>query len=97
MSASAERGKAVFDTHCASCHSTIPGSIIVGPSMAGIADRASSRIEGMGAEAYLRMSIEQPGEYLVDGYKDLMPPALADALEPEEMEVVIDYLMTLDN
>lgn len=96
LSAQAEQGKQVFNAHCTSCHSTIPDSIIVGPSLAGIADRAGSRITNMDAEEYLRMSIEQPGEYLVEGYKDLMPPTLSRELSAEEKEAIITYLMSLD-
>jgi mono/diheme cytochrome c family protein len=89
-------GKQVFAEHCKNCHSTIPDSIIVGPSLYGIAQRASHRIEGMDARKYIEMSIRQPGAYLVEGYPDLMPPTIADNLSGKEVQAVLSYLMTLD-
>ena len=89
-------GKQVFEIHCESCHSTIPGSIIVGPSLAGVAQRAATRVDGMGGREYLEKSITKPSEYLVEGYPDLMPPALADTLSEEEVQAVVTYLLTLD-
>lgn len=88
-------GRHVFNEHCSTCHSTIPDSIIVGPSLAGVASRAGSRIPGMKVEEYLRMSIEHPGEYVVDGFSDLMPPNISDSLTEEEIDAVIAYLLSL--
>lgn len=89
-------GKRLFTTHCSSCHSTIPGSIVVGPSMAGVARRAASRMEGVAAREYLKMSIEQPGAYVVEGFADLMPVDIAESLSEEEMDAIISYLLRLD-
>jgi len=89
-------GNQLFTTHCSSCHSTIPESIVVGPSMAGVASRAGSRMEGVGAREYLKMSIEQPSAYVVEGFGDLMPGTVAESLSEEEKEAIIAYLMSLD-
>jgi nitric oxide reductase subunit C len=89
-------GEQVFEHHCQSCHSTIPDSIVVGPSLAGVAQRAANRIEGMNWRDYIEMSISQPSDYLVEGYPDLMPSTLSDILSKEEVEAVLAYLMTLE-
>jgi mono/diheme cytochrome c family protein len=96
LTAEQQLGKQVFEQHCKNCHSTIPESIVVGPSLAGVAQRASSRVEGMDPRDYIEMSITQPGKFLVEGYPDLMPVTLADTLSEEEVEAVLTYLMTLE-
>jgi nitric oxide reductase subunit C len=96
MTAEQQRGRQVFEQHCQNCHSTIPDSIIVGPSLAGIARRADGRIEGVQAREYMKDSIMTPGKYLVEGYPDLMPTTLSETLNEEEVEAVLSYLMTLE-
>ncbi len=95
LTAGEAQGKKVFEQHCASCHSTIPDSIIVGPSLAGVGQRADSRIVGMAAAEYIEMSIKKPAAYLVEGYPDLMPPTISEELSEEEIYAVMAYLMTL--
>lgn len=90
------QGRRVFEQHCSTCHSTIPDSIIVGPSLAGVGKRAVDGIEGMIGREYIEMSIEQPGMFLVEGYADLMPATLAETLSEEEIDAIIAYLMTLN-
>ena len=90
------QGRQVFDRICVACHTTTPDMIVVGPSLAGIATRAGSRIPGMDAEAYIRDSIVNPSNYTVEGFREgLMPAAVYESLTPEEYESVVDYLMTL--
>ena len=91
----AQLGKQVFTRECATCHSTTPDTIIVGPSLAGIATKASERVEGQDDYTYLLISIMQPGDYLVEGYQDLMPASLGKNLTGEEIDGVIAYLLTL--
>jgi hypothetical protein len=70
--------------------------IVVGPSLAGIATRAGTRIPGMDAEGYIRDSIVNPGAYTVEGFVEgMMPEAVFDSLTPEEFEAVVSYLLTL--
>lgn len=95
-----EQGKRVFNDpdkgDCKVCHSTSPGGDGVGPSLAGVADRAGTRVDGMTAEEYLRQSIVDPSAYAVEGYRgDQMLPIYADRLSPDEIQSLIDYLMTL--
>lgn len=91
-----KRGKSVYDAYCANCHSTIKDSVIVGPSLAGIATRGSTRTEGMDSQAYIRSSIMNPSAYTVEGFPEgAMPITLKDDLSNDELEAVIAYLLTL--
>jgi mono/diheme cytochrome c family protein len=89
-------GAALFSLHCSSCHATTPDTTIVGPSLWGIPSTAENRIEGMSAAAYIQQSILNPGEYVVEGFNDLMPPKLAQSLTDEQVDAVIAYLLTLE-
>jgi nitric oxide reductase subunit C len=95
MSAEAAAGELVFVRECARCHSTVDEAVIVGPSLAGVATRAGGRVAGQDAHAYLLTSIMRPGDYLVEGYQDLMPQDLAKSLTGEEIDQVVAYLLTL--
>ncbi len=41
-----QQGQAVYNLRCAQCHALARDAIVIGPSMAGIASRAESRIPG---------------------------------------------------
>jgi len=95
LSPQAQVGKQVFSRDCGACHSTSPDTIIVGPSLAGIANRAATRVPDQDAYTYLLTSIMQPDAYLVEGYENLMPNNLSKQLTGEELDAVIAYLQTL--
>jgi mono/diheme cytochrome c family protein len=81
---------------CITCHSLDAGVTIVGPSMAGIASRAGSAVAGQSAEDYLRDSILNPNAHLVDGFPaDTMPNVWGTELTGDQVDALIDYLMTL--
>ncbi|MDX1416457.1 MAG: cytochrome c [Candidatus Promineifilaceae bacterium] len=91
------QGKRVFNAYCSRCHESSNRSIIVGPSLAGIASRAESRIPGMDAEAYIRDSIMSPMAYTVEGFAEgTMPESLKDELSAQDLEAVIAFLLTLE-
>jgi cytochrome c2 len=92
-----QQGAQLFSQYCISCHSRIPEEVIVGPSMAGIGERAANRVEGMEAREYIRASVMQPNAYVVEGFEELMPVTLAQELSEEELNAIIAYLMTLDD
>jgi cytochrome c2 len=96
LSPQAQQGKQVFSRDCGACHSTSPDTIIVGPSLAGVASRATSRVEGQDAYTYLLTSVMQPEAYLVEGFENLMPASLSKQLTGEELDNVIAYLQTLE-
>ncbi len=81
---------------CRICHSLQPGADGVGPSLAGIATRAATRVPGMTAEAYLRQSLLAPDAYVVPGYPaGQMLPDLDKRLSQEQIEDLVAFLLTL--
>ena len=90
------RGRAVFESYCARCHGTVGETVIVGPSLAGVATRAETRVAGQDAETYIRTSILDPGAYTVEGFPvETMPRTFRDELAPEDLDAVVAYLLTL--
>ncbi len=93
----AVRGRAVFDLYCSRCHGRSGDTVIVGPSLAGIATRGNGRVEGMDARTYILNSILDPRAYTVEGFPEgVMPPDLKNQLSPEDLEAVVAYLLTLE-
>lgn len=95
LDAQAAAGQALFTRHCAACHSLSPDTVVVGPALAGIADRAGQRVAGLDADTYLHQSILEPSAYVVEGFADLMPPTLAQVLTSEEIDALVAYMHTL--
>ncbi len=96
LSPALAEGQRVFVAHCGACHSTAPDTVIVGPSLAGIAQRGGQRIDGLDARAYVYSSILQPGDFLVPGFDDLMPHDLGKKLTGEELDRVVEYVLNLE-
>ena len=92
----AAQGKSLFGRECASCHSTAPDTIIVGPSLAGIAAQAGKRVPNQDARAYLYTAVLQPGDHIVEGFQDAMPANFGKQLTGEEIDAIIAYLSTLE-
>ncbi len=82
--------------NCATCHALEPDVVIVGPSLAGIATRAGTRVPGQSAEAYIRDSMMAPGDYVVAGFQNVMVRNLADMLSSDQINDLIAFLMTLE-
>ena len=94
----AARGAALFEGKglCATCHATSGETVIVGPSLAGVAQRAESTVAGLSAHDYLEESILLPDAYRVPGFEgQQMPASLAKALTVDEVEALVAYLLTL--
>lgn len=77
---------------CSSCH--VPNSP-ASPDLAGLSDRAGSRVDGMDAREYLFYSIVEPGRYVVAGYGNVMWNKYDESLSPQDIADLIAYLMTL--
>lgn len=95
LSETEQAGYKIFTSSCASCHATSGDTSIVGPSLAGIATAAGTRVVGLDAEAYLRQSILQPSAFVNEGYQDIMPAAIGQALTPEQLDALVAFLLTL--
>lgn len=90
------RGQRVFQTHCGSCHSLQPETVIVGPSLAGIATSGASRIDGQDARTYIYTAILNPNAYTVPGFSQLMPTTFGKTLSGEDLDALVAYLMTME-
>ena len=93
LSPQAVQGQQVFTRECGSCHSFSPDTIIVGPSLAGVASRAGNRVAGQDAQTYLLTSILRPGDYLVEGFDNLMPGTFGKQLTGENIDALVAYLL----
>ena len=80
-------GESVFESNCGTCHSTGTNTI-VGPGLAGLADRATS-------DGYIRESIMDPGAIIVDGFQDIMPATVGASLSSDDLADLLAYLDTL--
>ena len=90
-----QEGQAVFTLRCAQCHALTPNTVVIGPSLAGVATRAATRVPGYDTQTYLETSILLPEDYLVDGFANTMPTNFGKELTSEEFTALVAYLMTL--
>jgi len=82
---------------CVTCHSLQPDVKLVGPSHAGLADRAASAVDGQSAEAYLRESIVNPDAHIVDGFSQgVMYPNYGRDLTEQEIADLVAFMLTLN-
>ncbi len=85
-------GEALFSSlGCSGCHALTPDTVLVGPSLVGVGERAAERVDGMDAPAYLRQSLTDPSAYVVEGFTPVMPSFAH--LENAEIEDLIAFLM----
>lgn len=90
------QGMDVFRIHCASCHASQPDMTLVGPSLAGIASQAATRVVGEDAQTYISNSILHPADFIVPGYQNLMPNTFGKTLSGEDFDALVAYLLTLE-
>jgi cytochrome c551/c552 len=103
LSADPEAGKRLFSgatlgasAGCQICHSLEPGVQLVGPSLAGVATRAETRVPGLSAQDYLMQSLVDPDAHVVAGFQPgQMRPDLADALTQQQLDDLVAFLLTL--
>ena len=95
-----DRGRELFtsrETGCSICHSLDSGETGVGPSLAGVGLVAASRVESMSAEEYLRSSILEPDEYIVDGFRSGQMLDVYDSrLSDDEIDALVAFLIDLE-
>lgn len=80
---------------CGTCH-VIPGvqgaAGAIGPSLAGIGNRAGTNKAGKPAEQYLRDALVTPNADIAEGFQPAMPPF---TLSDQDLGDVVAFLMTL--
>lgn len=82
---------------CITCHSLEPDVVIVGPSQAGLATRAETRVPGMSAADYIHESIVNPNAFIVEGFAEgLMYQNYGTDLTEQEINDLVAYTLTLD-
>lgn len=89
------QGKQLFSVHCASCHATEPETVIVGPSLFAVSERAPERDPNLTPVQYVEQSIMQPSALLVPGFDDLMPSNIAKRLDGDELDAIVAYVLSL--
>jgi mono/diheme cytochrome c family protein len=81
---------------CSTCHTTNGTATPWAPTLAGVYERAGLRVDGLSDVDYLRQSIVDPYEFLVDGeWAFAMPLGFADVLTEEQIDNLIAFIMTL--
>lgn len=80
---------------CLACHEVATRGVRIGPPLHDIAQIAGQRRPELGAREYLRQSILEPDAFVVPGYSDeIMPESYGELLGEDEVEAMVDYLMT---
>lgn len=94
----AANGEKLFNGEgtCQGCHALQPGEQLVGPSLAGISERAATTRPGYSAETYLYESIAYPHAYANPDHAGvgLMPTNFKERLTPQQLADLIAFLMT---
>lgn len=96
-------GEALFKqaTHsdapgCLACHSLQADVVLVGPSLAGVAQRTIDRQPNQEVAAYLRESIVSPDAYTVDGFTPgVMYQQYEDVLTDDQIDDLVAFILTL--
>ncbi len=91
----AERGERIYQQQgCMPCHS-LDGTTPIGPSFLGLAGSTRNFTDGTSAVAddnYLRMSIVNPAQQVVEGFLPVMPPQYAATLSTEEIDALVEFI-----
>lgn len=91
----AERGERIYQQQgCMPCHS-LDGTTPIGPSFLGLAGSTRNFTDGTSAVAddnYLRMSIVNPAQQVVEGFLPVMPPQYAATLSTEEIDALVAFI-----
>ncbi len=81
---------------CIVCHRMEGDTNSLGPSLRGLHEVAGSRVPGLSAADYVRQSILHPRAYIVPGYQPYMPQTYREALEEDEIDALVAFVLTLD-
>lgn len=94
VTGNAARGQTLFASlGCAACHST-GSNTVVGPGLQGISTRATVRVPGLTAGAYVKQSVREPGAFVVPTFNNLMPLIYA-TMPDADLNDIVAYLLSL--
>jgi len=80
---------------CTACHSLLPNTVVVGPSLAGVGARALGRKPDYTADEYLLESIVNPNAYIVQGFnRNIMPGTFQTQFSDQELGDLVAFLLT---
>jgi hypothetical protein len=94
----------ILNAGCAACHAIGPlgEARKVGPDLSAIGYEATGRIPDVSAAAYIRQSILEPNYALAPAcpngpcLANIMPQDYSQRLTSVQVEMIVDYLLTLD-
>jgi cytochrome c oxidase subunit 2 len=94
----AAQGQKLAETYgCVACHSP-DGTELAGPTWLGIYGNQEMLTDGSSVtvdDDYIRESILNPGNKIVQGFANIMPPNFGDQLADEEIAAIIEYIKSL--
>ncbi len=98
---SAQKGKELFEQYgCTACHS-IDGSLLVGPSLKDSYNQKvklsknGETIEIIRDENYLKDSILNANQEIVDGFFPNMMPSFEGVISDKEVDLIIEYIKSI--
>ena len=94
------RGEQLYLTQgCQACHS-LDGTVVVGPSWENIFGTQERLDDGDTVtvdEEYIRNSILNPGDQVVDGFQNVMPSNFSEILSEQDVDDVIAFIRSLQD
>ncbi|MGV8944928.1 MAG: c-type cytochrome [Lutibacter sp.] len=90
--------KVAKDLGCIACHST-DGKVVIGPSWKGLYGTTILLVGGKNVvvdDDYLRRSILQPNEEIVDGFQKGLMPSYEGVISNEDLSDLIEYIKSLN-
>lgn len=97
-------GQALYNQNgCIGCHPVTAGAgYAPGPALVNLAAQAEIIIDDPSytgsaetARGYIRESIVDPNVYLTEGYEPVMPDTHQLTLDEQQVEAIVDYILTL--
>jgi len=90
----AERAETLFVQHdCATCH--VQQAPLRAPLLKQICGKTGMRpnhTQQIIDQEYLRKSVRNPGEFIVPGYQNIMPPYSPTQLSDEQLNLLVQYI-----
>jgi mono/diheme cytochrome c family protein len=92
------RGQTLFVGvgNCAACHAVTGDTRLVGPSLAGIAVSAGSRVQGQSAAEYLLAVLIDPSKIVPSQLPGVMPTTYGQQFNTQDLADMVAYMLTLE-